>query len=128
MSGEALLSIAKAWSQRAEEHRSWGNPAAAKALDHCASELRNLATSVQPTLLNLTEASRVSGFSTRTLQRHVSEDKLKNRGRRNAPRFYDSDLPKKAGASLTSRNRQENMEAIVRSVVNKREVRDGQQT
>lgn len=54
------------------------------------------------TLLNLTQASKVSGYTRSYVGRLVREGKIPNRGRDNAPKVAAKDLPIKPGHLHTS--------------------------
>lgn len=112
------------WKDEARERREWDNTPAATALEKCIADLQETLTADQEPLLNLTQASEWSGYSTRQLQRHVEAGKLLNHGRKNAPKFRRGELPVKPGHHLPTAPPSPNVDEIVRSVVNRREVRD----
>jgi hypothetical protein len=65
--------------------------------DEVLADLRAMAAEAEQPLLNLTEASSLSGYSREHLGRLVRDGKIENAGRPNAPRIRLRDLPRKAG-------------------------------
>lgn len=112
--------LPRSWREMAKNQRLLGAEAQAKTLEWCALELENSFRSAQDTLLNLTEASQVSGYSSTHLGRLIKDGKIQNYGRPNAPRARQADLPRKAlrregpNLELLPRGKCE----VVRSIVN----------
>ena len=84
------------WRDEAGTLRRRGATAQAVVLESCAEELESALQQQHDEPLNLTQASRVSGYSRGHLGRLVRQGTLPNAGRRNAPRIRASDLPVKA--------------------------------
>ena len=85
------------WRDEADMLRRRGASAQAVALETCADDLEAALRERDETLLNLTEASRLSGYSGGHLSRMVRDGTIPNAGRPNAPRIRHSDLPRKVG-------------------------------
>ena len=108
------------WREMAKNQRLLGAEAQAKTLEWCANQLDECLNNAQDTLLNLKEASRVSGYSSTHLGRLVKDGKIPNHGRAGAPRVRQADLPRKAlrregpNLELPPRGKCE----VVRSIVN----------
>ncbi len=92
--------LAPAWRARAEQLRPYA-AAAARAFEEAASELETALAAAENDALNLTEASRESGYSADYLGRLIRAGKIPNVGREHAPRIRRANLPKKASASAS---------------------------
>ena len=69
---------------------------AARAFEEAAAELQQAIEETDGGLVNLADASRLSGFAQDSLGRMIRQGRLQNRGRHGAPRILLADLPKKA--------------------------------
>ena len=85
------------WRDEAGTLRRRGAAAQAVALESCAEELETALRELDEVLLNLSEASHLSGYSSEHLGRMVRDGTIPNAGRPNAPRIRRGDLPRKAG-------------------------------
>ena len=85
------------WRDEAETLRRRGAEVQAVALETCADELERALRERDNELLNLTEAARLSGYSSEHLGRMVRDGVIPNAGRPNAPRIRHGDLPRKVG-------------------------------
>ncbi len=85
------------WRDEAATLRRRGAVAQAVAVESCADDLEAAFRERDETLLNLTEASRLSGYSSGHLGRMVRDGIIPNVGRPNAPRIRRVDLPRKVG-------------------------------
>ena len=92
-----LAVLATQWRDEADTLRRRGASAQAVALESCADELERALRDRDNELLNLTEAARLSGYSSEHLGRMVRNGVIPNAGRPNAPRIRHSDLPRKVG-------------------------------
>ena len=92
-----LAALAYGWREDVATLRRRGAVAQAVAVESCADELEAAFRERDETLLNLTEASRLSGYSSGHLGRMVRDGTIPNVGRPNAPRIRHVDLPRKAG-------------------------------
>ena len=79
--------------------RQHGACEAAATKELVANELDAFIREKELTELTLDEASAESGYSAAHLGRLVNEGRLRNVGRRGAPRVLRADLPKKPGSS-----------------------------
>jgi hypothetical protein len=89
--------IARLRADATQQRTRYGNEIAARTLESVVGDLEEILHATQEELVNLTQASRLSGYSADHLGRLVREGKLRNYGRPNAPRVRPSDLPRKAG-------------------------------
>lgn len=87
--------LAAAWRRRAHELRPFSESAAV-AFTRAADELEAVLSTATTALVNLSEASRLSGFSPDHLGRLVRVGRLRNYGSANRPRLRVGDLPRKA--------------------------------
>jgi hypothetical protein len=83
------------WRERAELLERYGARAAAEALRACASELEASVAIQDAEALTLAEAAVVSGYAVDSLARLIRTGKLRNIGRKRAPRVLAADLPRK---------------------------------
>ena len=121
--GPSLLgSLALDWRSKAKLFREHEQAATAVAYEICAAALEEALRSEDETLLNLTEAAEVSGYSADHLGRLVREGKIPNRGRPGAPKIARGDLPMKRGVgaetvALSGSRGQISRTAVVRSAI-----------
>ena len=92
-----LYDLTAKWRTDAETLRRRGAAAQAVAVESCAEDLEAALRERDETLLNLTEASRLSGYSGGHLSRMVRDGTIPNAGRPNAPRIRHSDVHRKVG-------------------------------
>jgi hypothetical protein len=90
-----LADLSQNWRRRAEDLRPFAE-SAARAFEEAAKELQEALEATDGGLVNLSDASRLSGFAPDSLARMIRQGKLENRGRPGAPRLRVADLPKKA--------------------------------
>lgn len=83
------------WRTEADTLRKRGAVAQAVAVESCAEELERALLERDDELLNLTEAARLSGYSSEHLGRMVRDGKIPNAGRPGAPRIRLGDLPRR---------------------------------
>lgn len=95
---DQLLTVARAWREEAERIRHrYTDDRLARLCEVHAEELETaLRTSLDETL-TLSEAARVSGYSTSHLRRLLDEGRIPNAGQPGAPRIRLGDLPFKPG-------------------------------
>ncbi len=108
------------WRQQSAAYDRDGQPGA-RLLARCADELEEALRASDDASLTLTEAARVSGYSTDHLRRELREGHIPNAGRKHAPRIRRGDLPRKPGhgSDLTlALSRSPSAVQIARSVVN----------
>src|SRR5512134_1380793 len=94
----APADLVTAWRQQASAYERDGQ-SGARLLTRCADELEEAIRSGDDAPLTLSDAARVSGYSTDHLRRELREGHIPNAGRKHAPRIRRGDLPRKAGQS-----------------------------
>lgn len=99
----SVTEILDRWTARAQEWKRLhvqvdGATLASEVLE----DLRAIAEPRAEETLTLKQASVECGFSTRQLARLIATNRLKNHGRKNAPRVLRKDLPRKAAAEIHS--------------------------
>jgi hypothetical protein len=97
MDKDSLRALSRVWRDRAETLRRYGSDASAATLEACADDLDEALRGLDETLLTLEQAAAESGYSAEHLGRLVREGKVRNAGRKGAPRIARQDLPRKAG-------------------------------
>ena len=96
-----LAALPARWRERAEHLYRYGRAKAAAAIwKLAADELDEALQEQADELLNLTDASRKSGYSPDHLGRLIRDSKLTNHGARHAPRIRVGDLPRRRSRSL----------------------------
>ena len=93
----SLASLLSQWRNEADTLRKCGAVEQAVVSELRAEELETALREWDEALLNLTEASHLSGYSSEHLGRMVRNGTIPNAGRPNAPRIRRGDLPRKAG-------------------------------
>lgn len=93
----SLASLLSEWRDDADTLRRRSAEVQAVLVESCADEMEAALRERGETLLNLTEASRLSGYSSGHLSRMVRDGAIPNAGRPNAPRIRHGDLPRKVG-------------------------------
>lgn len=83
------------WRQRAAFLTDYGDPNTARLWELAAVELERALQAFGDETLSLVEAARVSGYTSDYLGVLLKAGKLKNVGRKNAPRIRRADLPQK---------------------------------
>lgn len=92
------------WAQRLAEWRRFGASVSGAAVaEEILSDVEQLEQESPEDALTLSEAARVSGFSSDHLRHLIAAGELANRGRKHAPRVRRGDLPRKATASSANR-------------------------
>lgn len=84
--------LVREWRQQAAQYERDGLTPSARILHRVADELEALAGGES---VSLAEAARRSGYTTDHLARLCREGKLRNVGRKHAPRYLVTDLPRK---------------------------------
>ncbi len=84
------------WRDDAETLRRRGVAAHATLLESCADELESALQQKHDELLNLTQASRVSGYSREHLGRLLKEGRIPNAGQPGAPKIRRGNVPTKS--------------------------------
>jgi hypothetical protein len=84
-----------AWRERAQFLADFGDANSAKLWILAAAELERALATVADETLSLVEAARISGFTADYLGHLVKTGKIKNVGRKGAPRIRRADLPQK---------------------------------
>jgi hypothetical protein len=84
--------LVRRWCQQAAQYDRDGHLASARILQRVADELEVITGGESVTLA---EAARRSGYTTDHLARLDREGKLRNVGRKHAPRYLVVDLPRK---------------------------------
>jgi len=97
-----LEELAGQWRARAQELRSWGGDAPAKALERAAADLEAALGAKCDEVLNLEQAAQESGYSADHLRHLVADGTVPNAGRRGAPRVRRGDLPTRPGKARSS--------------------------
>ena len=92
----SLDRLATQWRSEAETLRTRGATAQAVLLESCADELESALQQQHDELLNLTQASRVSGYSREHLGRLLKEGRIPNAGQPGAPKIRRGSLPTKS--------------------------------
>lgn len=116
-----LGGVIERWKQRhAELARLDANVKATALIEEVIADLELLATSTRDEL-NLTEAARISGYTPDHLSRLIRDGKLKNYGRKGAPRLQRSELPMRPTNRIAPTNgKAYNVAADVRSIGTRR--------
>ena len=86
------------WRERAAYLEQFGDPTSAKLWRLAAVELEAALKALGEETLTLAEAAALSGFSADHLGHLVRHGKLRNFGRKNAPRLRRGELPIKSTA------------------------------
>ena len=107
-----------AWRDRAQFLSDFGDPNSAKLWLTAAAELERALASVADETLSLVEAARISGFTADYLGHLVKTGKIKNAGRKGAPRIRRADLPEKRsnGPGRPARRRTVDIRRIAHSL------------
>src|SRR5687768_16361661 len=101
--------------------REWaGADAAAKAWEKAADELEHSLRNRGEGALTLSEAAKVSGYSTDHLGRLVRKKRVQNVGRKSAPRIRRADLPQKPGRVASTTPSKYDPVADARSLLSRR--------
>src|SRR4051812_4344092 len=93
--------LAATWRAEAEGVAPY-NEGAAFALRKCAAALEESMRAAALEPLSLDRAAAESGYASDTLRRMVAAGRIRNAGRKNAPRIARGDLPKKGKASTAT--------------------------
>jgi hypothetical protein len=91
-------SLLSKWRERAANLQQFGDPNSARLWQLAAVELEQALKALGEETLTLTEAAALSGYSADHLGWLVKHGKLRNYGRKNAPRIRRADLPIKSPA------------------------------
>jgi hypothetical protein len=91
-----------AWRALAELLRTNGAEQAARATEARADELEAALRLQDDSIITLAQAAAASGYSADHLSREVREGRLRNVGRKGAPRIRRADLPRKPAARLAA--------------------------
>jgi hypothetical protein len=84
------------WEKRRDEYtRLRAQVDAATLIDHLLADLATVIIDAGASLLTLTQAAHVCGYSADHLGRLVRTGQLTNHGRRHAPRVRSGDLPRR---------------------------------
>jgi len=89
-------SLLVAWRERAAYLEQFGDPTSARLWKLAALELDTTLKALGDESLTLVEAAALSGYSADHLGHLVRHRKLRNVGRKNAPRIRRADLPIKS--------------------------------
>lgn len=100
MSPDALPGL---WRTRAKSLKRWVLPVA-EAFEEAAAELDAALKERAIETLTLRQAARESGYSEGWLGRMVKAGKIRNVGRRHAPRILRADLPRKIASESGTRH------------------------
>lgn len=101
MTTEFAGQLCAGWRDRAEFLRSVKAEGQATVFEQCAADLEAAARRWNDELLSPDQAAQESGYSTRRLRELVDEGTLPNHGRKGAPLYRRSEIPQKAGRSLS---------------------------
>lgn len=86
------------WKERAEYLRQFGDAACARLWELAARELEDALKLQGDATYSLTEAAKLSGFTSDHLSQLIRKGRIPNAGRQAAPRIRRGDLPiKRAG-------------------------------
>lgn len=100
---EHLHALARQWREEAQLLRDrFADDRAAKIVEVRAEDLEDALRTTEEALLNLQQASQISGYSAEHLGRLVREGTIPNHGRPNAPRVRLKDLPRKTSGLPTA--------------------------
>jgi len=117
-----IETLTKDWRSRAGKLRDWAAAEeVAHAWEEAARELEAVLAEREQELLNLQQASELSGYSPDHLGRLIREGKVPNAGRVNAPRIRSADLPRKPGGILAvaaTQHTRKGKQSIARAVLN----------
>ena len=94
--------LASAWRVLAEMLRANGADQAARATEARADELEAALGLRDDSPMTLAQAAAASGYSADHLGREIREGRLRNVGRKGAPRIRRADLPRKLPARLAA--------------------------
>lgn len=92
---DPLDALESRWREEAETFRRYGDERGAVTCELHADELHAARESLRALALTVAEAAEVSGYSESHLYSLLSEGKLPNAGRPQAPRIRLADLPRK---------------------------------
>ena len=106
------------WRSKAELFRDHEEVPLAIAYEKCADALEEALYRESEAPLTISEASKLSGYSTDHLGRLVREGKIPNAGRPGAPRIAPGDLPIRTGVVSRPGTRELSPTQIVRSAIN----------
>ena len=95
---KALHQLADRWEAEAETLEHYHDARGAATARLHATELREVVKAQAGELLSPSEAEEASGYSRRRLRELEADGRLKNHGRKGAPRYRRSDLPTKPRA------------------------------
>lgn len=84
------------WRNRANELEPFAAPVSV-AFRRAADELEDALAEAADEELTLQEAKALGGYAPRSLRQMIADGKLKNVGRKGAPRIRRADVPRKAG-------------------------------
>lgn len=127
---EPIRALALQWQQESATLRSrFGEDRTTKTLQSLSDDLLGWIEEAQSRLLNLVEASEISGYSAGHLGRLIKHGEIPNSGRPNAPKIALRELPMKPGHLPSSLDRGDltpaRAEQIARSIVSPEEGHDG---
>lgn len=94
--------LVPAWRVLAEMLRANGADQAARATEARADELEAALRLQDDSIMTLAQAAATSGYSADHLGREIREGRLRNIGRKGAPRIRRADLPSKLPARLAA--------------------------
>lgn len=101
----AASDLVAAWLARADELAPYAAPAA-EAFRRAAGELKEALRSEANEIVTLDEAATLSGYSADHLRHLVSDGRIPNAGKKNAPRIRRGDIPRKASKTAAPYNPQ----------------------
>jgi hypothetical protein len=94
-----LTSLPQTWRERAALLHQYGDPTSARLWQLAAVELEHALKAQADETLTLTEAAAICGYSVDHLGWLVKKRKLRNYGRKHAPRLRRADLPIKSATT-----------------------------
>lgn len=92
-----IAELVHTWREEAELYRRRGLEDAAKLTDSLADELEAHVRGLRNETVTLTEAAEMSGYTADYLGKLIRRGHLPNAGRKNAPRLYLTDVPRRVG-------------------------------
>jgi hypothetical protein len=98
----ALAELADRWIQEAATLRRRGAQHLADCLTTCIADLDEALQRCELELLSLEAAATESGYTYSALEKMIRSGRLRNAGRKGAPRVRRSDLPRKANVGGTN--------------------------
>ena len=95
MTPSGVPALVAAWRAQAATLRAYAAEPQAVALERCAADLDAALAAAGDETLMLSESALVSGYSTRQLRQMIADGRVRDHGRKHAPRLRRAKLPHK---------------------------------